>query len=146
MASCCYVVTAFPEAAPGLRTPALGYSPQFKEQSHIVRGVAPDPGLRPSGGVNVTCPVGSVAQNLGGQGNETVSVAITPPPCPRCGERRVDEYTHYGCPESSGEPHRHWLCAECDMEFVTPSSDVPSEPPQATTGGKQRGSAAMLSR
>jgi hypothetical protein len=98
--------------------------------------IAPDPVFAGSGAV--TCQLGSIAQNLGGQGNQTVSVAIAPPPCPQCGERRVDEYTHYGCPESSGDPHRHWLCSECDVEFVTPSPDVPSEPPQATSEGKRQ--------
>jgi hypothetical protein len=47
------------------------------------------------------------------------------PPCPKCGARRIDEYTHYGCPEgSSGHAHRHWVCVECEFEFVT-RSDAP---------------------
>lgn len=108
-----------------------------REECHLARGTAPEPGLRRSGAVNVTCRIGNIGQNAG-QGNETVSVAMAPPECPQCGERRVDEYTHYGCPESSGEPHRHWLCAECDLEFVTPSPDVPAEPPQATSEGNRQ--------
>jgi len=32
--------------------------------------------------------------------------------CPRCGSRRVDEYTHYECPPgSTTEDHRHLVCA-----------------------------------
>ena len=45
-----------------------------------------------------------------------------PPPCSRCGARRIDEYTHYGCPDgSSSHAHRHWVCVMCEFEFVTRS-------------------------
>jgi hypothetical protein len=43
-----------------------------------------------------------------------------PPPCSRCGSLRIDEYTHYGCPDdSTGHARRHWTCAMCEFEFVT---------------------------
>jgi hypothetical protein len=46
----------------------------------------------------------------------------TVPSCSKCGGRRVDEYTHYGCPDgSSDHAHRHWVCATCEFEFVTGS-------------------------
>jgi hypothetical protein len=41
--------------------------------------------------------------------------------CPRCGSRRVDEYTHYECPPgSTTEDHRHLVCANtaCNHEWV----------------------------
>jgi hypothetical protein len=120
----------------GVEVPVLGYEPEFNDRNP--KWCVGPLRTRVFARAVESCPVGSVAQNLGGQGNETVSVAIAPPPCPRCAVRRVDEYTHYGCPESAGEPHQHWLCAECDMEFVTPTSDVPSEPPQVTSEGKRQ--------
>ena len=42
-----------------------------------------------------------------------------PPTCSRCGARRIDEYTFYGCPDgSSSRQHRHWVCVMCEFEFV----------------------------
>jgi hypothetical protein len=57
------------------------------------------------------------------------------PSCSKCGGRRVDEYTHYGCPDgSAGHTHRHWVCVTCEFEFVS-SSDAPgSSLPSATFG------------
>jgi hypothetical protein len=63
------------------------------------------------------------------------------PPCSQCGGRRVDEYTHYGCPDgSSDHAHRHWVCATGEFEFVT-SSDaqasvlLPTTPGGGSVGG-----------
>jgi glycosyltransferase involved in cell wall biosynthesis len=54
------------------------------------------------------------------------------PTCAKCGGRRVDEYTHYGCPDgSAGHTHRHWVCVTCDFEFVT-SSDTQESPMPST--------------
>jgi hypothetical protein len=59
------------------------------------------------------------------------------PTCSRCGGRRVDEYTHYGCPEgSSDHTHRHWLCVTCEFEFVT-SSDTQGSPSPPTKSGAE---------
>jgi hypothetical protein len=54
----------------------------------------------------------------------------TIPSCSQCGGRRVDEYTHYGCPDgSSDHAHRHWGCVTCEFEFVTGSdAQEPSLP------------------
>jgi transposase-like protein len=47
-------------------------------------------------------------------------VTTTPPNCPHCDDRRVDEYTHYDCPKGAApESHRHWVCSSCDWEWIT---------------------------
>ena len=51
------------------------------------------------------------------------------PTCAKCGARRVDEYTHYGCPDGSAHAHRHWVCVTCDFEFVTNSDAQESAMP-----------------
>jgi hypothetical protein len=62
---------------------------------------------------------------------------LTVPPCPQCGGRRVDEYTHYGCPDgSSDHAHRHWVCVTCEFEFVTPSDAQESVLLPTTHGGE----------
>jgi hypothetical protein len=67
------------------------------------------------------------------------------PPCAKCGGRRVDEYTHYGCPDgSSDQPHRHWVCVTCEFEFIT-SSDTqePILPPTHSGAASAAGSDAL---
>ena len=57
------------------------------------------------------------------------------PPCSKCGGRRVDEYTHYGCPDgSSDHTHRHWVCVTCDFEFVTIADAQGASLPLTTFG------------
>ncbi len=43
--------------------------------------------------------------------------------CPLCGYRRIDEYTHGGCPPgSTPDDHRHLVCTSkgCEYEWVEP--------------------------
>jgi hypothetical protein len=55
---------------------------------------------------------------------------IAIPPCAQCGGRRLDEYTHYGCPDStSDQAHRHWVCVTCSFEFSTSSEVQEAAPP-----------------
>jgi hypothetical protein len=57
------------------------------------------------------------------------------PPCSQCGARRVDEYTHYGCPDgASDHAHRHWVCVVCEFEFVTSSETQESVSPPTHVG------------
>jgi hypothetical protein len=59
------------------------------------------------------------------------------PPCSQCGGRRVDEYTHYGCPDgSSDQVHRHWVCVTCEFEFITASDAQASSLPTTGSGAK----------
>jgi hypothetical protein len=51
-------------------------------------------------------------------------------PCPICQARWADEYTHHDCPPGDDD-HRHWVCIECEHEWVeliltSPSTDVPA--------------------
>lgn len=44
-------------------------------------------------------------------------------PCPLCGYRQVDEYTHGDCPPgATPDDHRHLVCASkgCQYEWVEP--------------------------
>jgi hypothetical protein len=60
---------------------------------------------------------------------------IEVPPCTQCGGRRVDEYTHYGCPDASSDhAHRHWVCVTCGFEFSTGSDAEGSFPPATKLG------------
>jgi transposase-like protein len=44
---------------------------------------------------------------------------LRPPQCPNCQQRSMDEYTHHDCPEGIPRAHhRHWVCDECDFEWV----------------------------
>jgi hypothetical protein len=60
---------------------------------------------------------------------------IAVPACSKCGARRVDEYTHYGCPDgSSDHRHRHWVCVTCEFEFMTSSEIEESDLPPTRSG------------
>jgi hypothetical protein len=70
-------------------------------------------------------------------------VAEEIPPCAHCGGRRVDEYTHYGCPDAASDhAHRHWVCVTCAFEFST-SSDGEASFATPTTLDSVAGSGAM---
>ena len=57
-------------------------------------------------GGRLTSTFGSVCrdQQIGSKGRSDMTGIAAPPPCSRCGSLRIDEYTHYGCPDGSSEP------------------------------------------